>query len=556
MKKPKPWSHLRRLPRYREVANILIKHGFGTVLDRINLKDRLKFSRRDPLEEHLDTIGTARRLRVACEELGPTFVKLGQLLSTRADLLSPEYINELQKLQDDVPPFSFEQVLEVCAGEGLDVEELFLSVDPEPVAAGSIGQVHRAVLRSGEEVILKVKRPGIDQVVATDLDILFDLSLRIERRSAWPKFYRLHDIVEELGEALHNELDFRKEARNADKFFHNFKNDHDVIIPRVYWAYSSEKILTMEYLQGIKISDYIDLKKAGYNPHNIVQNLVNALFQQIYVDGFFHADPHPGNIAVAEGEKLIFYDFGQVGMIDNFTREKYIKMVIAMMRYDVNGVTRALLDLAMDSGNVYVDDLRREVAKLEQKYYGMPLAAINAGEALAEILDLSMRHQMRMPAELSLLAKMLLTLESLVAQLDPGISLVDIAKPYGKKALKQRYSPRRVKAELQDLLIDYADLVRNLPRDVSSLTRKLEQGELEVKMRHSNLPNLLTRMDVISNRLVLAIILASIVIGSSLIVNQSGDSFLTGLPLVEGGFVLAVVLGLFLAYSILKSGRY
>lgn len=533
----------------------MAKNGFGFVVNSVGYRHPwlLRQGNRDFITAN-DSL--PRRLRQVCEELGPTFVKLGQLLSTRADLLSPDYIYELEKLQDDVLPIPFEQVEEALQGEGLDTSLVFSSFEIKPLAAGSIGQVHRARLRTGDQVIVKVRRPGIDQQVAMDLAIILDLAHYAERHQRWAKYYRASEIVEELGLAICNELDFRKEARNAQRFLDNFASNPHVIIPRVYWQYSTEKVIVMQYLPGIKVSDVSQIHSRGYNVGSIVEHLAECLFQQIYIDGLFHADPHPGNIAIAEGEAIVLYDFGQVGFVDRLTRGKYIDLVIAMMRYDTDGVTRALLNIAIDDEPVQLHKLRCDVGYLAQKYYGVPFASINMGEALGEILELSVKHHLRMPAEMTLMVKMLLTMESLLTTLDPGISLVDIARPYGKQAIKERYSLKHLSSEIRSVALEFTDIASTLPRSLSNMVKQLEDGELQIKMEYSNLRDMMVRIDIVSNRICLAIVMSSILIGCSLIVDQAETYFLRHFPLVEAGFVLAVLIGLYLAYSIIRSGRY
>ncbi|MGS0764437.1 ABC1 kinase family protein [Syntrophomonas curvata] len=547
------FQHLAHIPRYREVANIFIRHGFGFLFDRIS---PWKFKREQPAEQELRGISAARQLRAAFEELGPTYVKLGQLLSTRPDLLAPEFIREFEKLQDNVPPILYADIRSVCAGEGIDIDGDFACFDHEPLGAASIAQVHKAELKNGQKVVVKVQRPGIDRLIENDLDILMEIARILERRTDWGRLYRITEIVDELGQAILNEVDFRKEARNADIFYRNFRQEKHVVVPRVFWDYSSGKVLTLEYLEGIKISDPVGLKKAGYDPVRIATNLVDALFKQVYEHGFFHADPHPGNLAVVDGEGIIFYDFGQVGVMDRATREKAMDLLVGMMRYDVNAVTRALLDIGIGSQSVNQAEFRRDISRLQQKYYGLPLSQISIGEALAELVELSFKYQVRIPAELSLLVKMLMTVENMVSQLDPQLSIVDIAEPYGKKVIRQRFSMENIKERVGNLLIDYTGLAQTLPRDVDNVLRMLEAGEIKVQMEHHNLYKLANKVDILSNRLALAIILASIIIGTSLVAEESRSNILSRFPLVEAGFLVGILLGLGLVYSIFKSGRY
>ncbi len=548
---------VKHLPRYREVANVFIKYGFASVYDRLNLPFIRIRRRSDTIDDRSQQRNAAFRLRAAFEELGPTFIKMGQLLSTRADWLNPEYIKELEKLQDHVPPFAFAEVEKILGEEGIDSNQHFRYFNPQPMAAASIGQVHEATLISGEKVVVKVKRPGIDEMVKTDLEILREISVWLEKRSEWIRFYKLSEVIEELGQALVNELDFEKEARNIEIFHRNFREIDTVIIPAVFWNYSGKRVVTMEYVEGIKISDFASLKQHHFDTCRIASHIVKALYYQIYVHGFFHADPHPGNMAVSSGEKIIFYDFGQVGVIDEYDRDKYMILVIGMMHHDVTGVTRVLLEIADNTRHVSVEELRRDVANLSRKYYGLPLSQINIAQALSELIDLSVHYRVRLPAELSLLVKMLMTIESTLSLLDPTISLVDIAEPYGKRALKERFSGHKIKQEIAEIIVDYGNVARTMPRDISNIFKKLIDGQITVRMEHYRLEVLGAKFDLISNRLSLAIILASLIMGTALFVNVSGSSSIVArIPIAEIGFILSVILGLFLAYSILRSGRF
>lgn len=544
------------LPRYREVANVLIKHGFGFLFDRFTLR-RIKtgLSKTDP-QANWRSPYVARHLRQAFEELGPAFVKLGQLLSVRPDLLAPAYIEEFEKLQDSVPPVRYHEVVQLCKEEGLHLDSVFASVNEEPIAAASMGQVHEAYLKTGEHVVIKVQRPGIEPQVENDLEIMLELAELLEKRTKWGRLYKVSEITSELRQAILNELDYQKEAQNAANFYKLYRNDPTVRIPKIYWQYSTRRVLVMEYVGGIKISDLDSLIEANYDTKRIAARLIEALFKQVYDNGVFHADPHPGNIAIGDGEVIVFYDFGQVGVVDNQAREKYVGLLIGMMRYDTEAVTRSILDIGITTKTINRDDLRQDVSRLQRKYYGMPLSQINVGEALAELIDISVKYQMRLPAELSLLSKMLMTVESIVTKLDPQISIVDLAEPYGRKVMAKRLSPDQIKQIAAQLVWDYAELTRSFPGALDTIMKLMASGEFKVKMEHVNLRRLASRIDILSNRLSLAIILASIIIGSSLVVNQSPSNILGRIPLVEVGFITALILGLFLVYSIIRSGRY
>lgn len=549
-------THLDHINRYKEVANVFIKHGFGFLFDRVSLNNILGLFKSRARKHENDVFSRPQRFRMALEELGPTYIKIGQLLSIRPDLLGSSYIEELEKLQDHVPPMSNEKLLLVLEQNNLNPERDFKSFDPVPIAAASIAQVHSAYLHNGQRVVVKIQRPGIRKIIHTDLEILTDLSKLLEKRTEWGRFYHISEIIEELGQAIRSELDFLNEGRNAEIFADNFRREGNVIIPRVFWDYSSDNILVLEYIAGIKIIDFTNLKKSNINNKLIAERLLKALFLQIFIHGFFHADPHPGNIAISDEQKIIFYDFGQVGTIDHILKDKCVDLIISMMRYDVSGVTDSLLSIAIGGQSVNRDDLVRDVAKLEQKYYGIPMAQIKLGESLGELLELSSRYQVRIPPELSLMAKMLMTVESIIVQLDPQISIVDIAEPYGRKLMMQRYSVRQMSRKSFDLALDYARIIQKVPHNTENLMRILNEGEFTVKMEHVNLKNFASKVDVLSNRLSVSIILAAIIIGSALIMDNNSSSILNRIPLVDIGFSIAVILGLSLTYSIIKSGKY
>ncbi|HHX77143.1 MAG TPA: AarF/ABC1/UbiB kinase family protein [Firmicutes bacterium] len=549
----KPLFFFFRTARLRQVVNILVKHGFGYLANQIS-PGILKKTR--PLNEDIKSAKAARRLRLALEELGPTYVKLGQLLSTRPDLLNKEYIRELEKLQNEVPPISFAEVCAILDEEGIDRENSFSFFSEQPLAAASVAQVHRAVLKNGQEVAVKIQRQGIRKKVEDDLKILKYMAHILERRTDWGALYRTSEIVKELEYAILNELDFNKEARNADVFYRNFQGAKNVTIPKIFWKYSTKRVLTMEYHGGIKVSEPDSLKKAGYNAEKIANNLIDILFKQVFEHGFFHADPHPGNLAVQSGERIVFYDFGQVGTIDQITREKAVALLIGVIKFDTNAIIRALLDLGITTQSINYAAFRLDISRLQQKYYGLPLAQINMGEALAEIIELSFKHQVRIPSELSLLAKMLMTVENIISRLNPDLSMIDLARPYGEKLVKKRFFAANLKDNLSNLLLDYASIAGNLPRDITNIIRMLEAGQIKMQMEHTNLKRLTNRIDILSNRLSVAIIIASIIMGTSFVVKESGSNLIRQLPLVEVGFLIALVLGLGLVYSIFKSGRY
>ncbi|NLC06676.1 MAG: AarF/ABC1/UbiB kinase family protein [Syntrophomonadaceae bacterium] len=547
----------RHLTRYREIANVLARHGFGFLFDQAGLRDLLQ---RKSMAEGVKRKGhltAPERVFHALNELGPTFVKMGQILSTRPDIIPWPYLEQLEKLQDKVQPFSFAQVQEVFYQEqDKTLDDVFIKFEPEPIASASIAQVHRAFLKTGEAVVVKVQRPDVQRTIEIDLEILFDLARLLETKTVWGKHYGLVDIVEEFAQSLRAELDFTAEGRNGERFVNLFKNDPTVVIPRVYWEYSTRRVLVMEYIDGIKMSATDQLREAGYDLRLIGQNFVNAIIKQIYIFGFFHSDPHPGNLAVLPGERIVFMDFGQVGRIDEPTKEKAVNLVLAMVRYDIDAVMRGLLDIGVVQRKINWAHFRRDISRLQQKYYGLPFSEIAVGEALRELVDISFRYKIRIPPEFALAIKCLVTSEGVLQQLDPQISLLELAEPFARRIVRQRMAPTEIKRTLVRSALEFSEFARRLPRQVENILGLMEEGEFKIQLEHQNLQRFSLRLNMIANRITLSILIASLIVGSSLIVNRTQGTFLSNLPIAEVGYVFAAAMGFWLVVAIIRSGRF
>lgn len=550
-------KRFRNLTRLREIANVLSRHGFGYLFDQAGLRDLLH--RRSMVEgaERQGKLTTPQRMFLAINELGPTFIKIGQIISTRPDLVPWPYLEQLEKLQDMVPPFPAEQVEEIFRqDQQKPLAEVFVGFDPVPIASASIAQVHRARLMTGESVVIKVQRPDIQRVIEMDLEILFDLARLLEARTAWGKHYGLVDTLEEFAQALRAELDFASEGRNADRFYNLFADDPGVVIPKVYWEYSSRQFLVMEYIDGIKMTATEQLRLEGFDLQQIGRNFVNAILRQIYVFGFFHSDPHPGNLAVMPGAKIVFMDFGQVGRVDELTREKAVNLVLAMVRYDVDDVMRGLLDIGVVRRKVNRTALRRDLNRLQQKYYGLPIAQIEVGVALQELVDLSYRYEIKIPAEFALAIKCLVTSEGVLQQLDPKISLLELAEPFARRIVRQRMAPKEIQRSLTRAALEFWNVTHRVPKQVENVLGLMEEGELKIQLEHQNLHRFSGRLNIMANRLALSVLIGSLIIGSSLIVNRAPGAFLSRLPIAEIGYIAAAAMGFWLVVSIFRSGRF
>lgn len=570
----------RHFGRYRQIANVLIKHGFGFIAGQIGLDEFLSYPRRllRRNDEFPEALSRGERIRKVLEELGPTFIKVGQLLSTRPDMVPEDIVRELEKLQDQVPPFPFEQAAETIEKElGQPTEKVFSRIDPEVLAAASIGQVHQARLISGEDVVVKVQRPGIRGIIETDLEVLADLALLADRRSVWGKIYRFSEAVDEFARTLRAELDYTIEGRNADRLARNFGSDPGVVIPEVHWDFTTRRVLTMQYLPGIKISDLEALDREGFNRTAVADRLARAVFKQVLEDGFFHADPHPGNVAVIRNARdavirdardrhsgsreprIVFYDFGMVGRLTSAMKEQLADLVIAFMKKDSDAVLAAVIKMGVVPEDADLPALRRGIDDLREKYYEVPLSKVDLGEAVTDVFYLAFRHRVRMPVDFSLLGKALLAAEGAVKQIDPEFKIVQVAEPFGRKLLAERLSPVRIGREAIRRAEEYRDLAGELPRQFRDLLAQIRAGRLTLGLDLRDLDRSLRKLDRIGNRLSFSIVLLSFsIVMSGLIIGASlggRPSALSGIPAIEIGFGIATLLLLGLLVSIFRSGR-
>lgn len=500
------------------------------------------------------------RVRLILEELGPTFIKMGQIASTRPDIIPEEILKELEKLQDHVPPFPFEEVERIVQEElGSTIDTLFKEFQEVPIAAASIGQVHFAVLKSNERVAVKIQRPNISKIIQTDLEILQDLVQLASQRLEWASRYQLPEIVEEFSKSLREELNYTIEARNTERVSKQFEKDSNIHIPNVYWDLSTQKILTLEFAEGIKLNDMRKLDELGYNRKILAERFVHSIFQQILIEGFFHGDPHPGNILAGPGEVIVFLDFGMVGRLTLEMKTYIAALIIAMMRKNTNGVIKAITKMGLIPDDIDMQKLTKDVDELKEKYLDVPLSQVSLGESINDLFSIAFKHHIQIPADLTLLGKTLLTMEGTVEMLDPELSIMNIAEPFGRKLLKERLHPKKVAENAASYLFEYGDILSQLPKHIQELTSTIKKGKLRMEITVPELEQFLKKLDRISSRLSFSIILLSfsiimvgLIIGSALS-NQS--TLLWNIPAQEIGFTIAVLMLLWLLFSIFRSGK-
>ena len=542
----------KRIQRSREIANVLIKHGFGHLIERLELKLPL---RRKP-EEEMVRIPVPVRARLVLEELGPTFIKFGQILSMRPDLIPMEFVEEFKKLQDKAPVFGYGDVESQIKEElGAPVNELFDSFDKDPVAAASVAQVHNAVL-DGEDVVVKVQRPEIEDIIEADLDILSNLARLVTRHIPESRLYDPVGIVEEFAKTIRRELDFTVEGRNAEKFKRNFADDPTVYIPRVYWELTSKRILTMEAIHGTKISD-LDEDLEEETRKNLSENIAKSYMKQIFVDGFFHGDPHPGNIFVMNGEVIAFMDFGIMGRVDDYMKERLASLFIGIIQKDTEKIVDEFLDIGIVGDETSIPEFKSDIGDLIEEYYGTSLKQVEISTMMNEVMKTALKHRIRIPANFALLIKALVTMEEICRELNPDFNLTEISKPFVESLVAERIHPRRIISRLMENISEFNELITVIPRRLNQILSKLHEGKLVIDLEHKGLNRAISELDAASNRLSVSLIISSIIVGSSVIMLTGHGPLLLDLPVLGIlGFVIAGILGMALVISILRSGRF
>jgi len=553
-------QRIRRLRRYRSIASALARNGLGYVAHDMGLTDKLLFFRS---EERRGVKGKSlgERIRLLLEELGPTFVKLGQIASSRPDLLPADIVRELERLQDQVTAFPYEQASAIIEQElGDSVDRLFSSLYETPIAAASIGQVYHARLKDGRDVVVKVQRPNILRLIETDLGILADWARLAESRLEWARNYRLTDVVEELGRALRDELDFDKEARHAERFAQANQGAKKMRVPAVHREFSSSRVLTMDYVEGIKLSELGRLDRAGLNRKELAERYARMIFQQALVEGFFHGDPHPGNVLALPDGTLAWLDFGMMGRLSPETKRSFASFVIALRNQSSKGVLRAISRMGAVPDEADRERLLSDIQELREKYYQVPFHRLHLGEAVHDLFSVALRHRISIPKELTLLGKTFLTMEGVVTTLDPSFSIFDVAEPFGKKLFLERLNPRNWLSGWAEDIPDYLDLLGELPSNLKHASRLLRQGKLRIEVATPQIEAIMAKMDRIGNRLSFSIVLLSLsIVMLGLIVGAAlshSKTLLWRIPVIEIGLGIAFFMLIWLISSIFRSGRF
>ncbi len=550
--------------RVRQIVNVLLKYGFGKLVDQLHL------GRFVPFRKRLKTFGqwpplksptVPERLRMTFAELGPSFIKLAQILSTRPDLITKPFSDEFKKLQDRVPPFPTAEAIRIVEEEtGRPLREVFTRFGSDPIAAASIAQVHHGTLFDGSEVVVKVQRPGIREQIETDISILTGVAHLMERYVPESVFYNPTGIVEEFARTVRKELDFTEEARNCGRFRRNFEKVSDVVIPKVFGEFTTENMIVMERIEGVRIDDLEGIARLGLDRKRLARIGVDAYFKQVLEDGFFHADPHAGNIFALRDGRVGFMDFGIVGRVSPELRETMANTFLALIHKDFDKLIDQYLELGLVPEDVDLDVFRREfkydLADFLEPLYGLTLSELNFAEYMDTITRLAIKHKLKIPADLILVNKAMLILESLGRELDPMFDFVAAAEPYASRLVRERLSPSRLYEKTRKNLMDVSDFFVLFPKQMKQIVRKVLKDDIHLKMTHIGLDRFIRDMDRSSNRISFSMIIGAMLLSSAIMHATGVGPTFHGISLLGlTAFGFAFLLGIWLIVSIIRSGR-
>lgn len=551
--------NIRSIRRYWNIVRVLSAYGFDHILEMLGLSDMVARSKR--LFRHDSSViyrlTAAERMRLVLEELGPTFIKLGQLLSTRPDIVPSSFVREFEKLQDSVPSISFDELkVQVERELGGGIDQYYSEIDPVPLAAASIAQVHRARLCTGEDVVIKVRRPGVVELVESDISALMGLANLAEHHISGSEIYDPIGVVREFARSIRREMDFTREGRTIERFRDNFTTTKWLHFPKVFWEQTSRGVLTLEYVNGIKVSDLESLERTGLDRRLVARRGADAFLEMVLNHGFFHGDPHPGNVMILPENVICLLDYGIVGRVDDEQKTFLSDILFAIVKRDMDEVISLLLFAGDISDNLNVRALKRDLSNFVDSYYEIPLQDIEVGRMLIEFIEIITIYNIRIQPDLMLLAKSLVIIEGMGRNLDPDFNMVEHLRPFMEKALKQKYSARRISRDINSILLSYVNLARNLPRDVKEIINRINRNKFKIDLEHRGLDKFTADFDRSVNRLSSSLILAALIIGSSIIMQTDKGPKLLGFPVLAFlGYTVAGIIGLWLVYAIIRSGR-
>lgn len=553
---PHPFRLLRNLGRTREIAAVLLNHGFGDIVDRIGLRNVwqrwsrwVTFRKALPPEPRLTAF---QRVRLTLEALGPTFIKFGQVMSTRPDIIPAAMITELKLLQEQVPPFPSAEAVALVEQElGLPVDSLFASFDTQPLAAGSLAQVHRATHRDGTQLAIKIRRPSAVRDIERDLSLMEQLAILLERNVPESRAFDPAGLVVHFGRSIRRELNFAREGRTMQEFARYFRSDPTLYVPRVYNELTTEAVLTMEFVEGLRVDDTDELSRWPCSPADIAVRGARLFMKQAFEYGVFHGDPHPGNLRIRPDGAICLLDYGMIGMLDATMREHLVDLFVAIAQQNADKAVEVVLILGQPYREIDRPLLQIDMRDFVANYYGIELERLNVGNMLGDFVTILTQHGIRCPGSLTLLIRALVTLEGIGRRLDPEFNLARHLQPFVEKLVHDRYQPGR----MADRLIDRTQAVWHalevMPGHVSRTLEKLSKDELQIQFELRGLNHFTLEIERASNRLAVGLVMSALIVASALLMRQGAQSVWLTLPL----FLASSLLGIWLIYGIFRSGR-
>lgn len=546
-------NKINRIHRYKEISNVLTKYGFSIIADKLHKKAILKKLFFKSSSRLSDDYTRAERVRMALEELGPTFIKLGQLMSTRYDRLPEDIVEELSKLQDNVGTFSWESAEEIFTTEtGLKIKDVFLEFDKEPIAAASIGQAYRATLKSGENVVVKIRRPNIDKIVARDLQILKTLSGILDDHLVKKNVFNFNDILNEFSITIKRELDYTIEAQNYENFRETYKNNDKVVIPKVFWKYITKETIITSEVRGIKTSNIAEIDGNGYDKGKIAFNIAEIYMEQVFLHGFYHGDPHPGNLFVINENKIGFIDFGIIGYIDDESMKLLILLLKSSLHRNIDKIVEVFYKMDAISKDTNVMLFKRDINYVINYYYNVPLDKLKFSSALNDILRIAFKHKVEVPSQWILLIKSIITLEGTGKKLNPKFNFTDVSESILNKIKKDKLNPNKLTKKSYDLIYDGLSDIKEMPSMLNKILYKIDKDRISINMNHQGIEKLNSRLNSMSNKVSLSLIVSAIIIGSSTIIQSKTGPEILGMSAIGLiGFIIAGIMGMVLVISII-----
>ena len=548
-------KEVRDIKRFNQILVALFEEGFDFLLTRIGLKRHVPLSKRIKSKlKRREDLKPEIRLRRIFEKLGPTFIKFGQVLSVRPDLVPKEYCVELEKLQDSVPSFSFEEVREIIEKDfGRRLENIFKDFERKPIASASISQVHKATLKTGEKVAVKVQRPNSKQLMETDIEIMFYIAGLLEKHFDNIKRYKPVKIVNEFKEWTEKELDFKIEARNAKRFYQNFRGSKTVYIPKVYDDLVSENVLTLEFIDGIELHNLKEIKKGNIDFNKIIKNGFEAIMTQVFVHGIFHADPHPGNLIIRKDNSIAFVDFGIVGYFDERLKNKSVDLLYGIVGQNEELIMDTLVSMGLEGDTIDYEQLKADIAFIIQPLQHSSIRDIKVSRVLEEILDIALKHKLRVPAPFVLFGKTIITLEGLALEYDPNFKLVETAKPFVEKLIERRKNPLYAWRTFVHNMDRYRKFFEDFPEKTERALDKIQKGTIKVDIEDTDIKKLSLEIDRSSNRVAYGLLIAALLITSAILIQIEKGPSILGIPFLSFfSFFFASVLMFVLFISILR----